>query len=239
MFLKLFLTISASFTISSLSFAQADHHRGPRQGLCSRILFGPERLQSPDPRFVPDAQDNRDSHYPVINMNDIFADEDIGKAVGLPITDSSMLGYKVQYLTTPDERLAFEIFVRDSHFVDSQGRKICPGPRKCQGILVMDETGRLFFSTLARTGKFHHSSFLAGGPVTFAGDATFSNGRLRRISNHSGHYTPHIDTVAYLLAELAKQGVNDLERIILERRFSDGIDSGLLRVDIRPFLPKT
>jgi hypothetical protein len=43
-------------------------------------------------------------------------------------------------------------------------------------------------------GKFHHSSFLAGGSVMLAGTIrTSPTGKLNYISNNSGHYSPGID----------------------------------------------
>jgi hypothetical protein len=42
-------------------------------------------------------------------------------------------------------------------------------------------------------GKFHHSSFLAGGDVLFAGEwETDAAGKIQKISNRSGHYRPQL-----------------------------------------------
>lgn len=47
--------------------------------------------------------------------------------------------------------------------------------------------------------KFHHSSFLAGQKVSFAGELQVVRGKLSVVTNKSGHYKP---TEAHALVQL-------------------------------------
>ncbi|HLK65845.1 MAG TPA: hypothetical protein VKU19_20550 [Bryobacteraceae bacterium] len=48
----------------------------------------------------------------------------------------------------------------------------------------------VFYSHVGKIGRFHHSSFNAGGSVIGAGEWIVHQGRLRKISANSGHYRP-------------------------------------------------
>jgi len=74
-------------------------------------------------------------------------------------------------------------------------------------IFVMDAQGR-FFAAPAEPNAFYHSSFFGGGPVAAAGEILVTNGIVRGITGHSGHYRPSADFLAQALHELAKNGVN-------------------------------
>lgn len=56
-------------------------------------------------------------------------------------------------------------------------------------IFVMDRRGNMYIN-LGVPGEFHHSSFLAGEPVIFAGEIDVQNGMITHINNSSGHYMP-------------------------------------------------
>lgn len=66
-------------------------------------------------------------------------------------------------------------------------------------ILVMTSKGEVFASKFQERGRFHHSSFLSGADVAFAGEAKFTNGRMTFISNLSGHYRPANEIVRQFL----------------------------------------
>lgn len=51
-------------------------------------------------------------------------------------------------------------------------------------------TQAAFYSHVGKGGRFHHSSFTAGGKVVCAGEWIVKNGHLRKISANSGHYRP-------------------------------------------------
>lgn len=65
-------------------------------------------------------------------------------------------------------------------------------------------------------GKFHHTSFLAGGPVVFAGTAWLDEDRcVSSVEPHSGHYKP---------------GLQDLDRLICRWSSSDvGLNLSLIK----------
>ncbi len=62
---------------------------------------------------------------------------------------------------------------------------------------------------------FHHSSFAHNKDVAAAGEILVQNGRLRWVSNASGHYMPGPGTLVYLLNELVEQGV-DLSDVFVQ-----------------------
>lgn len=86
---------------------------------------------------------------------------------------------------------------------------------------VMDPNGT-FYAAPQIGGRFQHSSFLAGGPIAGAGEMTVSDGKLKRISNSSGHYMPDILNMVQVLQELASRGV-DLYEVKLNLKF-EGMD---------------
>lgn len=57
------------------------------------------------------------------------------------------------------------------------------------GIFVVSPEGEMYAGKHIE-GEFHHSSFLAGGPVMAAGELVVVNGEVRVITAKSGHYTP-------------------------------------------------
>ena len=73
------------------------------------------------------------------------------------------------------------------------------------GIFVMSPGGRIYCHQHAR-GKFHHSSFLAGGDVAAAGELKVSRGELQKLTNKSGHYKPGLMQVYQVLQELKGRG---------------------------------
>jgi hypothetical protein len=75
------------------------------------------------------------------------------------------------------------------------------------GIYVMDAGGRLF-AAQHKVGLFHHSSFLAGGNVSGAGELKVIGGTLQGITNKSGHYAPTASEMLQVFAELAHRGAD-------------------------------
>jgi hypothetical protein len=58
------------------------------------------------------------------------------------------------------------------------------------GIWVLDTQGNFYTSVEHAPGRFHHSSFMAGGLVEAAGQVMFVQGKMTHINNASGHYKP-------------------------------------------------
>ncbi|WP_119726298.1 hypothetical protein [Thermomonospora amylolytica] len=63
-------------------------------------------------------------------------------------------------------------------------------------------------------GVFHHSSFLAGGPVAAAGELRVVNGRLGLISDRSGHYQPPPEFRDRVVEMLRQAGVTITDDMI-------------------------
>jgi len=76
-----------------------------------------------------------------------------------------------------------------------------------RAIFVMDSTGNIYASNYHGKGKFHHSSFLAGGPVAAAGEISVVRGKLTEITDRSGHYKPAPKFLAQAKDSLSKKGV--------------------------------
>jgi hypothetical protein len=121
----------------------------------------------------------------------------------------------VKYLT-PDEAEGFRIFVRDGKiysardgvlFDTSAATSLHPGGSG-RAIFVMDNQGNLYASIDHSRGAFHHSSFLAGGPVAGAGEIVVENGKVILITDRSGHYQPPPQYLQQVLDQLRSQGVD-------------------------------
>lgn len=86
-------------------------------------------------------------------------------------------------------------------------------------IFVLDQGGRLLTAKL-RPGIIHHSTLSAGNPIFAAGEFEMDNGKIKSISNQSGHYFPRTSSlmIRYLLSEQF-----DLSNISLEN-LSEGPD---------------
>jgi len=119
---------------------------------------------------------------------------------------------KVKYLDD-DERAAYELSLGS---IIRRGLNPKPydtsesytnGIGKSHAIFVMDGIGT-FFTGDHKIGAFHHSSFLAGGNVAAAGSMKVEGGKLKEISNKSGHYTPNDSHLRMALSELKESGVS-------------------------------
>lgn len=71
---------------------------------------------------------------------------------------------------------------------------------------AMDTEERLYCTQRLNFGlsNFNHSSFLSGHPVICAGFLWIENGKLKSISNDSGHYKPKTDNLVDCVLVLAK-----------------------------------
>ena len=65
-----------------------------------------------------------------------------------------------------------------------------------------------FFVGSHQRDRFHHSSFFAGEPVTFAGEWQVVEGKIVGICNKSGHYQPGWVETARFLTDLHRRGVD-------------------------------
>ncbi len=129
----------------------------------------------------------------------------------------------VKYLRTPAEREPYRSTVREGLLVDVKGVPLNKGGvddgKETTGlaIFVMDAAGNLYVGFEHERGKFHHSTFMAGEPVGMAGDIQIFDGRIKMISNQSGHYRPPpaafeqvIDQLKAMGADLSKTEIRTL-----------------------------
>jgi hypothetical protein len=59
----------------------------------------------------------------------------------------------------------------------------------------MSEDGKIYLSKNYAYGKFHHSSFLSGKPISSGGEICIEKGVIKEVTNDSGHYIPSLDFV--------------------------------------------
>lgn len=122
-------------------------------------------------------------------------------------------GSAVKYLNE-SSRARYKLTVKDGKLYDAKGNLFdtsdatslhsADDPR---AIFVMDHDGNVYASKWQEEGRFHHSSFLAGGDVAGAGELKVSNGDLKLISNASGHYHPTQDMTIQVVKELQSRGL--------------------------------
>lgn len=85
------------------------------------------------------------------------------------------------------------------------------------------------------SGPFHHSSFVRGKEVYFAGQIeTNEDGFIRSISNESGHYQPSDRHADYALEFFISKGV-DLSQVTY-KSVTNG--EGLIEINALEFLKK-
>lgn len=81
-------------------------------------------------------------------------------------------------------------------------------------IYVLDTENRLFVHPKLH-GRFHHSSFVKGGAVRAAGGLEVDNGKIWKITAHSGHYRPSFDSFDRFINVLLDWGA-DLSGCVLQ-----------------------
>ncbi|XP_038978053.1 IQ domain-containing protein IQM3-like [Phoenix dactylifera] len=119
----------------------------------------------------------------------------------------------IKYLG-PQERENYEYVPMEGKIVHKQSGELLDttkGSEKAKWIFVMSTSGRLYAGQ-KKKGKFHHSSFLAGGATIAAGRLIAENGILKSIWPYSGHYRPSKENLTHLLSLLRENGV-DLDEV--------------------------
>jgi hypothetical protein len=121
-------------------------------------------------------------------------------------------GFNTKYLKDAGRepfRLKFDggtIKRRDEAFSTTSMRSNWSEADDGTAMYVMDNTGSIFAGS-QKVGRFHHSSFMAGGPVAAAGEMSLNNGTLKYINTFSGHYLPTPDHLTQVLQELHENAV--------------------------------
>ena len=120
---------------------------------------------------------------------------------------------KVRYLTAPAERESRMIHVRQGRVYAANGTPFHTGDHSTHfsgngwAIFVMSPA-RNVYSGSHDLGKFHHSSFLAGGPVLSAGEWAVKDGKVVAVTAKSGHYKPDEKMFYQMLRKLKRHGVH-------------------------------
>lgn len=133
--------------------------------------------------------------------------------VGEDKPGNSIWGSQVDYLSSA-RRQPYELFVAGGALVDVNGVPFDTSTASSawagggRAIFVMDPHGHVYASKTHTVGRFHHSSFLAGQPVAAAGELEVDHGKLKLVSNRSGHYRPPGSLTDQLFAELQARGLN-------------------------------
>src|SRR5579875_2923731 len=109
-----------------------------------------------------------------------------------------------QKLVRDGGRLQFEDF--DTTGIEGS---LHPGSQDEAGsaLYVLSLDNELYYGR-GQVKKFHHTSVLAGSTVAAAGMIRVENGKVKWVSNSSGHYTPETKYLKNILAKLEKGGVD-------------------------------
>ncbi len=164
-------------------------------------------------------------------------DAEVFRALNEHYETEKDVGY-VKYLKTPEERDQFRVFMSDGNMFSINSMNvgeednwkdkrvsfdlydspdlnhIHPSSRfMYEVIFVLDPRGNMYVN-MGTQGEFHHSSFLAGGPVIYAGEIEIRNGKLLHLNNSSGHYQPTETNMSSALKYLnSRQQIHDETKI--------------------------
>lgn len=120
----------------------------------------------------------------------------------------------IQYCTHL-ERQRFEVAQRDGLLTYAQSGQVVTHTNEERHMFVIGIDETLYIGVKV-PGRFHHSSFLAGGACLGAGYVVVEAGRLRRISPHSGHYRPTQEDFARILHYFRSVLGNALEEVVID-----------------------
>jgi hypothetical protein len=140
-----------------------------------------------------------------------WLDHGNGQHVELPeCSQKELRTTRVEYCT-PEQRKRYELqLVQREEGVRVQyaasGRLVHTDERS-KWIFVMDLSGRMYLGR-KRKGRFHHSSFVSGAPISAAGKIIIKSGVIVAIEPHSGHFKPRLESLLALCSMLETHGVD-------------------------------
>lgn len=114
---------------------------------------------------------------------------------------------------SPEQRKRYVVGSRDGLLVylDS-GSLVASMHCDSRLMYILSPSGTLYIGEKVK-GRFHHSSFLSGAPCMGAGYVDVHEGKLLRISPHSGHYRPtasDLDKVLHVFGNNLGVDMNDV-----------------------------
>ncbi|KAK4433160.1 IQ domain-containing protein IQM3 [Sesamum alatum] len=137
---------------------------------------------------------------------------DVGDGKGVSLNEcprSRLLQECITYLG-PQERECYEYIIVEGELMHKQTGHLLDTNKEVadsKWIFVMSTAGKLYAGE-KKKGRFHHSSFLAGGATLAAGRLTAERGKLKSISAYSGHYRPTDANLSIFLTFLQNSRVN-------------------------------
>lgn len=154
---------------------------------------------------------------PPLRMHHRYLGEDRGQFRD-PITNEP---WNVKYFDRY-EREGMRVIIKDGLFYDAKGEKLNSGFDAEsltfeEALIVVSKSYHIYIYPRDLRGEIHHSSILAGDDVMFAGMSAFSDGRIRVLTDRSGHYTPTPEHVKWFIRLLSRSGV-DLSMMTLMGR---------------------
>ncbi|MQL76820.1 hypothetical protein Taro_009218 [Colocasia esculenta] len=132
-----------------------------------------------------------------------------GKDIELKKCPRSVLRDQCIIYLGPQERDNYEYVPRVGRLVHNQTGELLEttkGSVKGKWIFVMSTSKKLYCGQ-KRKGRFHHSSFLAGGATIAAGRLVAENGVVKAIWAYSGHYRPSQENLNNFIDFLKESGV--------------------------------
>ncbi|XP_038878273.1 IQ domain-containing protein IQM2-like isoform X2 [Benincasa hispida] len=138
---------------------------------------------------------------------------DIGEGKGVDLVEEcprvKLQQQCIKYLG-PLERTAYEVVVEDGKFIYKQSGELLHTMRvdKHEKWIFVLSTSKALYVGKKMKGKFHHSSFLAGGATLAAGRLALENGILQAVWPHSGHYRPTEENFHEFISFLAENNVD-------------------------------
>ncbi|KAJ9537024.1 hypothetical protein OSB04_029757 [Centaurea solstitialis] len=142
-----------------------------------------------------------------------------GKEVDLNECPRSKLRQQCIKYLGPQEREHYEYIIDEGKIVHSQTGFHLNTNNGAKWIFVMS-TSKQLYAGEKKKGRFHHSSFLAGGATLAAGRLDVEHGTLKTISPYSGHYRPTDESLNIFLSFLKENGV-DLDTVDIKKANED------------------
>ncbi|KAH9617584.1 hypothetical protein KSS87_015264 [Heliosperma pusillum] len=145
---------------------------------------------------------------------------DVGDGKDLDLEECSRSKLRKQLIKYlgPQEREEYEYIIVEGKIIRKLTGEVLNTVKASEGtkwIFVMSTCKKLYAGEKQK-GKFHHSSFLAGGATLAAGRMIVEDGTLKSISAYSGHYRPTDERLDSFLAFLKDSGI-DLHDVEIHR----------------------